>query len=1219
MHIKKRLVFITILTFLGFLMFDFYLKQQQKPDAIVRKMETKLTKSMQKLRQQATLFATYNDLDFVDLMANNEIDDEKQAFVLVYENDTLKYWNSNRIIPSEKQLQAIENGEQTVLFIRNGLYLSFFAEARQPDQKIFLFQLLYSDYPFENNFLENKLNDAVFGSNQNLELSDDTTTVYLVRNESGKALFSVIIDENETQINQQLIVFLLFVFIVFLTFLYVLLYRILRSILFFRKRPYLSFLVWAVLVCLVRFIFSKVDLNLFLFSSDLFESTFLGSEFSYFNFGALILNAHLLLLLTIEFKKNLHKTNKISNIWLRALLLVVVFTFAYRYFIFFTSNLIFHTNLQFSFTEFFGFNLLSSCAFLLLIVYTISSFIFLQKTVSLLMKPTDSVWKLFVVFVVCFVFSNIVFDFKPTLFIIGIVLFVVMILFEKKKIIKTYSVFFLIFMVLYAFLLTNLFYSINETKSDNEQILTTFNLALESDPMFEFIYEPIPSQLETDSVLKNLIFSNEEAVEEIFLNHFNNDYFDKAFSRYSITATLCRPEETLKIQPNNYLIDCDLYFHNVLNAASTIPITPNLYYIDDARVGPYYISPIHFSDSVNGQTVEANLYIEFYYKFIPQGLGFPELLTDKRRDSYASNFSILSFAIYQNDVLNYKFGNYLYPNFVEDSIAFGTFFERDGFRHYQHKINDLKIIATSRPTQSFIDIIAPFSYFLILLIIVGALVIGLVFYQKPLWFSQFNFRIKLQAIVLIALGLTFALIGPTSIIFIQNVYDQRTNDFIAERTRSALIEVEQNFNKETFDDDNFALYMNELLKRLSIVFFSDINFYDSDGKLLAYSSSDIFDFGLRSDRMNPAAYYKMNVEKKLYFIHKEHIGESVFYSAYHPFFDHDGNTIAYLNIPYFTKQTELQEETSNLLLAYVSLFVLLIGISTLMAILLSRRITMPLLMIQEKMKNVRLGKQNESITYSGKDEIGQLVKQYNHLLAELEKSAGLLARSERETAWREMARQVAHEIKNPLTPMRLSVQYLQRSWNDGDPDIDQKIKRTTTILIEQIDTLASIASAFSDFEKMPVNEPESFDLIALLQQTADLYNEQANIAINIHFDSKTAHYFTSDKKNIGRAFGNIIKNAVQAIGQQKNGKIDISVQEFPEKFVIAFADNGTGIDEVEQRKIFSPNFTTKSSGMGIGLSIVYSIVQSVSGKIWFESEKNKGTTFFIELYRQKLG
>jgi two-component system, NtrC family, nitrogen regulation sensor histidine kinase NtrY len=408
-------------------------------------------------------------------------------------------------------------------------------------------------------------------------------------------------------------------------------------------------------------------------------------------------------------------------------------------------------------------------------------------------------------------------------------------------------------------------------------------------------------------------------------------------------------------------------------------------------------------------------------------------------------------------------------------------------------------------------------------------------------------------------------------------------------------------------------YLHQLLLKFSLVFFSDINLFDLDGKLMASSRPEIYERGLISELMNPLAFRAMHHDNKLYYIQQEQIGNGKYLSSYIPFKDSRGNAVAYINLPFFARESEMRNEISSLVLAYMNLFLLLTGLSVTMALLLSRRLTQPLEMIQQKMRLVRFDKVNEKIVWKGKDELGQLVNQYNTLLDQLEESVERLARSERESAWREMARQVAHEIKNPLTPMRLSVQYLEKAWNENDPDIELKLKNTTQTLISQIDTLSSIASAFSDFAKMPVNKPEQANLLEIIKQTINLFDHNDNIRLNLKVSENESFNVYADPANLSRVFTNILKNSIQAIGTKTDGFINVEISKMEDYIAIDISDNGKGMSPDEERRIFTPNFTTKTSGMGIGLSIVYNLVVSAGGTITFETEKGKGTVFHVTI------
>jgi nitrogen fixation/metabolism regulation signal transduction histidine kinase len=267
--------------------------------------------------------------------------------------------------------------------------------------------------------------------------------------------------------------------------------------------------------------------------------------------------------------------------------------------------------------------------------------------------------------------------------------------------------------------------------------------------------------------------------------------------------------------------------------------------------------------------------------------------------------------------------------------------------------------------------------------------------------------------------------------------------------------------------------------------------------------------------------------------------------------------------------------------------------------------------IKDKLSQIKLGRKNEKIAWVRNDEIGGLISEYNRMIDELAESAELLARSERESAWREMAKQVAHEIKNPLTPMKLSIQHLQRSWEDKAPDWSERLGRFTRTMIEQIESLNKIAAEFSDFAKMPKAKNENIDIAEILENAVDLFQDN-KLQINIENTCNEPLIINADKTQILRIFNNLIKNAIQAINDIDKGRIDIHLSNTEMSFLVKISDNGEGIPAEQKDKIFSPNFTTKTGGMGLGLAMVKNIVESYQGKIWFESEQGSGTTFFVE-------
>jgi len=338
-----------------------------------------------------------------------------------------------------------------------------------------------------------------------------------------------------------------------------------------------------------------------------------------------------------------------------------------------------------------------------------------------------------------------------------------------------------------------------------------------------------------------------------------------------------------------------------------------------------------------------------------------------------------------------------------------------------------------------------------------------------------------------------------------------------------------------------------------------------------------------------------------------------FLSAYVPFANNENRFLAYLNLPYFTRQNVLSAEVSSLVVAVVNISILLILLSTAFTIFVANQITRPLSLLQLKFSEIELGKKYEKVEYKGSDEIAGLVKEYNRMVEELEKNIDLLARSERESAWREMAKQVAHEIKNPLTPMKLSVQHLEKAWDQKAENFEDYLKRFIKTTSEQIDNLSFIATAFSNFAMMPRENNEMVDFLEVVNNTVSLFSNEDNVEITYDYHGLAKAHVFGDREQLSRMLVNLFKNALQAIPQERKGRIRVGLKHSGDSYVLMISDNGTGIPEQLKQKMFEPNFTTKSSGMGLGLAMSKKIIENMGGEISFETVEGQGSTFFVRL------
>ncbi len=403
------------------------------------------------------------------------------------------------------------------------------------------------------------------------------------------------------------------------------------------------------------------------------------------------------------------------------------------------------------------------------------------------------------------------------------------------------------------------------------------------------------------------------------------------------------------------------------------------------------------------------------------------------------------------------------------------------------------------------------------------------------------------------------------------------------------------------------LIFKDKIYEISNIHNVNFNLYDLEGTLIKSSKPSFENDTL--NRCIPVPILNalhQSIDKR--FVNRSEQLGSDYISSYRIFNDIDSKPLGILNVPYFEddsfNEAELREFLERLGYTYLVMFLVAIAF----AFFVSRYITRSLKTISDKMNETRLEKNNKKIELKGaSDEVSTLVEAYNSMIDELEESAVQLATSEREQAWREMAKQVAHEIKNPLTPMRLSVQSFQRKFDVNDPSAHQKIEEFSKTLIQQIDTMSSIASAFSNFAKMPAQQKETLNVVQVIELALDIFTEDY-ISFNTNQKELIAVF---DRTQLIRVVTNLVKNAIQSIPNDRDPKIEVNVSELDSNIVITVSDNGLGISNENKPKVFEPKFTTKSSGMGLGLPIIKNIIETYNGNITFTSNEGEGTTFKV--------
>ncbi len=473
-----------------------------------------------------------------------------------------------------------------------------------------------------------------------------------------------------------------------------------------------------------------------------------------------------------------------------------------------------------------------------------------------------------------------------------------------------------------------------------------------------------------------------------------------------------------------------------------------------------------------------------------------------------------------------------------------------------------------------------------------------------------SLRVRIQLTIILLIVFSFLIIGIVTAYYFKNVLETNSVNTQREEVRSIISDIRASVEGAE-NNQLAAVAIQSRVDELSHVHNKKMVFFGANGNALRSSLvypkisripySILQNFETDIDGVGSTRAYLDNDDFAMDFI-------PVYYKNKSPY--------GYLGLTYKpinNSNTSIRNFISTILNVYIFLFL----IAGALAIAIGNSITQPLSILSGKLKEFKFGKTNQRLEWNTKDEIGNLINEYNLLTQKLSESATMLARTERDLAWREMAKQVAHEIKNPLTPMKLSIQYLEHAVK-SDPENSQRlIKRISATLIEQINNLNQIADEFSNFAKMPKATNEKIVINEVVEAIHDLFRKREDIKFTMSEPINDMYVF-ADRNHLVRILNNIVKNAIQAIPTDKKGIIEMAVYQENDMAIVSVKDNGTGISDQMKDKVFTPNFTTKSSGTGLGLAISANMIDSFNGRIYFETEYGSGTTFFIEVPLMRL-
>ncbi|ULQ56932.1 HAMP domain-containing histidine kinase [Flavihumibacter rivuli] len=1148
-----------------------------------------------------------------------------------YGNWQISFWNTQQVLPNSDIIYSSASSQ--FIQLQNGQYVFIRKELSIGKEKRLVVALLpvRSEY-----FIQNKNLKRSFAGFPQAESSVATSvyeTEFPVKSISGEILF--FLQPRNIYANQNSNEWSLLLTVIGVMLLLMALHHAAVSIVeeygFFKG--FLFLFLTVVVLRWATFWFSDI------FSwrtYELFDPSIYSSSSLLPSLGDLLINVFLFcwLMLFLYRRVSLVRISRFGEGFTRnffiacAAIILLGTTFSFAYII---KTLISDARISFNVTNFFSLDIYSFYGFIVLTTLALSYFLlssFLLKTISPL-KPMERVLLYSIMAVAGLSFLT----FMRNSSLLELYIFVLLWLIGYVWLMKrpfllrlgerwNLSVA-LLWMFVYSASIAVIIQNENRRIEIDQRKRTAEKLALRADPSSERLLSIALTYFDNDFLLDNFYRFGLASANQYLKDSLINKNFSAYLNKYDTRIYTFDNQE----QP---LYNNDPISYDTLNTIFMIEGKPtnvvDLRYFEKAFDKFSYISKKTVTDTI-GSIVGYMFILSEPKKYKSDAL-VPELFRS-RKDFMPDEYSpVYSYAIYNNKELLDYYNEYAFPIRLADAqLPKNNFTQRRNGDYDELWFRDNnKVVVIARRDNLWLESITLVAYlFSSFLLLMGVYRIITVLMQSRLKLSairqrmQLNLRIQIHTIIISISIFSFLVIGATTIFFFINRYNKNKQDQLSRAIQIIASEVQSRMvNKEVFSD-MVRLYeegANEALETLSRevaeIHGTDFNLYDLNGELKVSSNPFIYDKGILSVRMNPDAYFNMHRKRLVQFATQEEIVGISYHSIYAPVRDEEGNPYAYLNMPSFDSQVDLKREISNFLVTIINLNAFIFLLAGVIAVFITNRITSSFSLISEKMRAVSLGQHNEAIEWNREDEIGELVKEYNKMVNKLEESAVALAKSEREGAWREMARQVAHEIKNPLTPMKLSIQYLQKAIDSNTGDVKQLTSNVARTLVEQIDHLSKIASEFSQFANISNARIERFDLHDVLYSLSHLYesNEQ------LEFSWKPVHrqvMLNADKTQINRLFTNLLQNAVEATQGLEHCVVTVEEELRDLVIVVKVSDNGSGIPEATQSRIFTPNFTTKTSGTGLGLAMCKGIVEQAHGRIWFETNEGKGTTFYVEL------
>jgi len=745
-------------------------------------------------------------------------------------------------------------------------------------------------------------------------------------------------------------------------------------------------------------------------------------------------------------------------------------------------------------------------------------------------------------------------------------------------------------------------------KSAESQFKFASNYLIGRDVLGEYLLNESVKRIGNDAFIQGRLnnpFLAKSPIRQKILRVYLNSYFDRYESRIYLYNSMGEPLD------NSSVVTLSSFSNQIQNESNRTEYE-GIYFIQpsdiDSNKRYLVLVPINRLDVLIGYVL-LDLSLK---RVIPQNV-YPELLVDRRFAEFFENKD-RSFSFIKDSKIVSSFGSFNYERDLDHSILneaelYTNGIIKNGFFHtgIEDATGQVAIITSSAYPSFYV--LTNFSFFFVLGVLV--LMVMLLFYGFVSWYKGYrvNYAARIQLYIYLSFSLPLFVATITTLNRVSNSAEQELNvsfESNARNLRDGILSSVTEFFKGSITREELE---NVLLDKAKVTNL-DITFYDRAGKYVASSQPLMFENQILSPLMDRAVWEKISNDGFTSIIHEERIGSLQFNNCYVTLKSPDsGVLLGALSVPFFDSVSSLEETQVSVLSNFLTVFTIIFILFSILSFYVVDSLTFPLRFITRILSRTTLSGNNQPLEWKSNDEIGMMVSEYNKMVHNLEQSKVDLARSQKESAWREIAKQVAHEIKNPLTPMKLTLQQMEYQLMLHKLD-DEKARKSINTLLTQVDILNEIASSFSAFARMPAPILTKMDLVGLLKKSVDLYSdyEGGTVVFTSSIDSATV---LGDEQLFNRIFSNIILNGLQS-GKIHEVRVTVNLVLENSVYLITIRDNGSGIPPEMSDRIFIPYFSTKQSGSGLGLAISKQGIEQSGGEIWFESKPENGTTFFIK-------